>query len=97
MKKFVIRWLVILAIGSSLTGVFYKNSVAPTNFVIASELKTEGTGSVTKLPAPNAVNIEPDLNQKTDNQTFNKRIRNIFAFGLGSILAFLAMWRQRKN
>ncbi|PAB01586.1 hypothetical protein [Enterococcus canintestini] len=96
MKKFFIHGIVLVILASSLV-VLFCQLVETTPQALAYTTTTYEKNLPTKSVVKPAINLTENKPQKTIQQTFSKKRGNLVAFGLGSILALLAIWRRRKN
>lgn len=96
MKKFFIHGIALVILASSLV-VLFCQLVETTPQALAYTTTTYEKNSPTKSLVTPAINWTENKPQKAIQQTSSKKRGNLIAFGLGSILALLAIWRRRKN
>ncbi|MBO0448858.1 hypothetical protein JZO76_04840 [Enterococcus sp. MJM12] len=96
MSKLLTSFLVLFALNIGGNFVIPTTQVLPEATVLNNTVENT-TNPTLKTPPVLSPHVEPNLNQRAGSKFTGKSLRNIFAFGLGSILALLAIWRQRKN
>lgn len=99
MSKLLVSLVFVIALNKSDNFIWSVTPVVPEVTILkhAAKNATSPINPNFKTPPVLSPHVEPNLNQRTSREFSIKNLRNFFAFGLGSILALLAIWRQRKK